>query len=208
MFKSLTNFFKSLPDANPLPTTPANLTSPDQLISAHIIESFARDFKSWSADEGFNLPKVGTKHSWRHTAEEKINRSLARRDRDSKGLFQKEIKILFQLVPQVKSTIENYSSVFYQTGFEYNCTVNGVRIASSEGEKIFKAYVKLRDQIKQAEKVAAEALARQKAGEAKWNLAEELLKIKRDGNGRIVFLNPEKDQPPPEAERPAITAEI
>jgi hypothetical protein len=82
-----------------------------------------------------------------------------------------------------------------------NCYINGVRISDSDGIAILCNWLTYASKLRAAEEAAAKAKAEMQANEAKWNLVEDLLKMKRTRSGRLIALSsycPRCDEQEPE----------
>lgn len=68
----------------------------------------------------------------------------------------------------------------------HHCVVNGQALDPAVGLQIALAYKNIHQSIIAAERTAAEAKAAMEANEAKWNLAEKLLGMRRNADGALV----------------------
>jgi hypothetical protein len=151
----------SLPSVEQWANRNAKRATPDDLIAGVIAASFAKDYKHWKLEGSFNQ-----KHSY---SADFVKTTLSR-----KMSNKKHIEILFVF----NKTVGNHYC-FHVIG----CEVNGVRMTNEAHVMIYKNWHDISASVQHAEKVAAEAKAAMEANETKWNLAEALLGMKRDGLG-------------------------
>lgn len=152
----------------------SKLCSPDELVAAHIIQSIAKDFDDWSMDEdGQRLwPKYSDfKGKWPNTDSYRVDRMLYNR---CKRKNVKSIVIFF-----------DHRSDESHRAF----TINDTRFDDVVGRRIINAYEELKAKRDEIERAARLALEEQKVLDARWNLAESLLGMKRNEHGALV---PEK----------------
>jgi hypothetical protein len=160
------------PSATPVEkwaTHNAKKASADDLIAAAIIQSFAKDFKHW---------KFVGQFSQRHDSSSGFQNTSITRKMPTK----KHIEIVF-LFRQTNSS-DGYSNIYkYKV---IGCEVNGVRVSDTAFHAIYVSWNNIVAQVRRTEEVAAEAKASMEANETKWNLAESLLGMKRNGLGVLV----------------------
>lgn len=134
----------------------ANKCTPDQLIAAVFIENIARNFDGWRCE------KTGTTHR-SHRLTNKV-----------KGL-----ELLF-------SNHQNgYSWEAPHPEYCHSYLVKGVSLDDEAGRSIIAAYSKIKNKEEEVRRLKAKIKAEQEAADAKWNLAETLLGMKRV-NGALV----------------------
>lgn len=147
----------------------AKKATPDDLIAGAIVASFAKDFKCWKFEGEFQQ-----KHNYHSDFR---STSLSRKVPTKKHV---EIRFVFK-----KITTSDGSGT---TTYIYNpigCEVNGVRMSEAAYKYIYFHWNNVVVQVKRAEEVANQAKADMEANETKWNLAESLLGMKRDGFGTL-----------------------
>jgi len=159
---------------NPL----ANATSPDALIVAKIVQSFATSFDDWTAnyDAGAELPKLHplgkNDHHWksadRHTVLMLSNSKM-------------DITIEARYTAKKAYRAEKIFAVEFD-----RLAVNGVELEPALGREIHTEYRRVKTAIGEAKRVAEEAKKAMAANEKKWNLAERVLGMKRLSNGALV----------------------
>jgi hypothetical protein len=165
------NFFSSRPSLTPVEKWSlhnAKKATPDDLIAGAIVSSFAKDFKCWKFEGEFHQ---------RHNSGGHNKTTLT---------FRKVTKKNVDIVFVFKQTTSNDG---YSTVYKYKvigCEVNGVRMTEAAFRYIYTNYQNIVVQVRRAEQVAAEAKAAMEANEKKWDLAEGLLGMKRDGFGRLM----------------------
>lgn len=166
----------------------AKATTPDQLITATVIQSFAKEFDDWTA-----------KDMWegKDRAPSKENRRL---DHDElakiKPVLVNTKRGITVSWPVDRNCDFNYGAgtIWYKYIHQSKGSVNGVEINGVCSLEIFNSWFKLSKQVAEAKAAAAAALKRQKLEEKKWNLAENLLGMKRNEHGALVPVNPVIDE--------------
>ncbi len=167
MFKFLASIFAPLsPDPILWAETHAKKTTPDEIIAAAIVESLAKDFKAWhfmgEFYQRYSSSKPKMTKLWRE------------------GDDPLEIVFLFR---------QTISSDGYSTVYKYKvigCEINGVRLNNIAFGLIYDAYQNISVKVRAAEAAAAKALKEQQENETKWNIAENLLGMKRTELGALV----------------------
>lgn len=176
MFK----FFKS----HPLPTVEQwanqhkDKASADQIIASAIIQSFAKDFKHWQFVGEF---------AQRHSSRDKFkSASLSRKIPTKKHIV---IDFLFE---------ETDAGDTYSTIYKYKvigCEVNGIQIDDSAFKAIITAWHNIAVQVRATEAAAEAAKKSQEVLDKKWNLAEDLIGMKRNRNGLLVPKKQAEEKP-------------
>jgi hypothetical protein len=151
----------------------AKVCSPEQLVEAHVINAIAKDLDDWKLvkEDSFGWPSyVDFEKKFNTVKRHSVDRMLVNRQK------HKNVKGI---------------TIFYEVGNgsgrahrEFN--VNNVPFAAREGIAIIAAFDKLTALKKEADRVAARALEEQKRNEQRWNLAEELLGLRRNEHGALV----------------------
>lgn len=181
-------FFKWLgallaPEPDPINNPYAKATTPDELIASAVIQSLATDFESWS--EEFSGYKT-----FPPNYVERITKSKKEYSTEGVGytLRSKKVEVTFYL----KWTKYRVRFGVYDTRFQSSnlqttdVRVNDVAVSDAVGFQIFKSYRKLKQDTEAAKATAAKAKAEMEANERKWNLAEDLLGMKRLPTGALV----------------------
>jgi len=164
----------------------AKATTPDRLIAANIVQSFAKDFDNWSVENWSRrfCPRVGVEYgnigrmfnrktgvylvfAWKHDGKLSIESALEKKrgewvvlvDESAKG---GEYRLDYDLF-ETGMVLDKQSSTLIVT--------ERIRIAAAH---------------KAAKEAADRALAVMQANEAKWELAEKLLGMKRNAIGALV----------------------
>lgn len=177
--ESLRFAFRHVP-LDPVNNWMAKATTPDELIAAHIIQSMATDFEAW--DQEYCLSSDGVRMDrWSLDSHDS---NLAYHAQSKYWIIQRgpELKFSFRLIcGQEKKN----SSWVWKRAYEY-FRVNEVEFSPSCGLKIIEAFLRLKKEYKTVQAVAAKAKADMEANEKKWNLAENLLGMKRNEMGALV----------------------
>jgi hypothetical protein len=169
MFKLFSLSKPSIPPIEKWAEANKNKASADGIIAATIVESFAKDYKSWKFEGAFEQ-RYSSKSSFQRTV---LSRKVP---------CKKHIEIVFIFRETNKS--DAYSNLYkYKV---IGCEVNGIQLEDKAFRYILTNWNSLVVQVKATEAAAAEALANQQALDAKWNLAEELLGKKRNKQGALV----------------------
>ena len=170
-------------DHDPITARISNVCSPQDLIVEACIQSFATSFSDWTYEEKqteFN----GRKY---------ITSSTLKSDKIEIGFGPIELKrvgVGSSSVGHKRTHTCCVGSLWYQdvknesivkTGF-----VNDVPMSSKNITKIYKAWKELSDKAAEAERVAKLAAKKMEDNERAWNLAEELLGMKRNELGALV----------------------
>ncbi len=170
------NFFRRIPSFLPRETL-ATITTPDRLIVAHVIEAITKDFRAfeykgadkWSVIDGYKPRKKDYYCGYRDSPFSIISPSLK-----AIGLIK-----VYRMRPYGTADEKYWKREFIEL------SVNNVAIDPNHIEGLLNHYWKIRDDLAATEAAAARALAEMEANEAKWNLAEKLLGMKRV-NGALV----------------------
>lgn len=157
----------------------ATASSPDEIIAAKIIESFATHFDDWKANvnfpmDCFEINKGGM---------DKL--SAGRKEERKFRMSNSSLDIVIEVYSILYGEWISHEYVPRQICYD-NAEVKGVKIEGRLGGKIVEAYVKLRTAISEAEKVARNVKIAMEENELKWNLAETLLGMKRTKEGALV----------------------
>jgi hypothetical protein len=156
------------------PTTPnlensryATATTPDMLIAGAIVASLAKEFVDWVAGD------LQTKTS-NYSKGVIFNPTLIN--------TKKGIRIEFGTTRQTINEGYGEACDWRSKGTKVNDTLIELRAA----RWIARSYETLRDNQNRLKEAAAKAKAEMEANEKKWNLAEQLLDMKRTPTGALV----------------------
>jgi hypothetical protein len=141
----------------------------DDLIAGAVVASFAKHYKQWKFEGEFNQ---------RHSNPSGFQPTKL----SFKVPTKKHVEIVFLF--KEADLGDAYSTIYRYTVI--GCEVNGVRVTDAAFKYIYTNWNNLVVQMKHAEEVAAKAKADMEDNEKKWNLAENLLGMKRDGLGRLM----------------------
>lgn len=183
MLRSIQSFLRraygdELPTPEEWAERHAKRCSADQLISAFIIQSIAKDVDDWeSGSYGLTTGIAGAAKLF-ETYRDTFGRS-------ADGVLRNRKKHM-----NVKSILVLWDRACGSTPSRH-FMVNGVPFDDDEGRKIIEAYNKVALASRKAKEAADKALQEMKANETKWNLAEDLLGMKRNEFGALV----PKEQP-------------
>lgn len=196
MWKFLRYFFFGV-HTEAEPKTWANVATPDQLIAARIVESIAKNFHDWKVtgspdDKKYivNYTRVSV-HSTNDNSAVVVKAEAERTEQFT--LTNRKLKITVKFPRRVSQEHPDY--IYHSDGGYYflvskqtgECKVNDVLIDPALGTRIVTSYKQVKAALDKAKEVAAEALRKQKEENDKWNLAEQVFGIKRDGFGRPIF---------------------
>lgn len=176
MFNVIKSLFKPLPTADLVEVWAlrnANRATPDGIVAAAIVQSFAKDFKDWR-HEGSELEAAWLK-SWPMD-----NKPYARLVNQKKGIA---VNVTF-LQKKVKD--RKFTTLRQEYYVPNTVIVDGVEISYEESQVIISRFLRIQQQVKQAQQAAATAQANMERNEAAWNLAERLLGMKRNEHGALV----------------------
>jgi hypothetical protein len=158
----------------------AKKATPDDLIAGAVVASFAKDYKHWEFKGEFHQ---------RHSSSCVKSTSLSR-----KMVSKKDITIVFLF--KKTCIYDDYSTVYkYKV---IGCEVNGIRVTNAAFKYIYDNWQGITVKVRAAEAAAAEAKKRMEENEKKWDMAEGLLGMKRDGLGRLMPIKT-ADEPQVEA---------
>ncbi len=159
---------------DPIDNPYAKATTPDRLISAHFIESFVKDFDNWRAGKDVKEDK----------------KVLIDRHQHEFEVFLKNRKTGLRIEWEMKREYDVKSYHHFGVIKHSKTKVKGIPLDPQESERIFLSWIKIKKQHDETKRVAAAALAKMKEEDAKWNLAESLLGLKRNEFGALVPINP------------------
>lgn len=183
----LSSFFNPAP-----PVTAANLSTPDEIIAAGVLESIKKDFADWKLTDTSGRGVVDAipftyaqKKEAKHTVVSldgaKTVGLILERKRIA-GKFAKHLTVKFTYFFK-----KGYYDSVVREVQAISLFVNEVRVDPAKvGFDLFKTYYALLNAEREAKRIAAEALANMQANEAKWNLAEGILGMRRNEQGALV----------------------
>jgi hypothetical protein len=156
--------------------------APDRIIAAHLLESFAKEFKDWELID----KNVISSSTW-FDKYAKLDRQRAEKHKTdfNRVLVNKKKGInLSYYFTQEKVWDGDYG--YHTKESRHDFILNTIPFDTRRGNELINKFMKLRADFKKAEEVAAKAKAEMEANELKWNLAENLLGMKRNGLGVLV----------------------
>lgn len=194
MLKKIFGAFVNSPSATENPW--ATAASPDELIAARVCQEIVESFDDWVLIdergalrvETISTSKLPTKAIHKDNYDYSISLTRERKN----GRFAKEIKIETKLVHKGWRRYGDFDTIATTRCFT-NGVVNGVKVNASAVEVIFTAYLKLRADMLEAKRVTDLAQRAMEENEMKWNLAEELLDMKRNAQGALTTVHREQD---------------
>ncbi len=158
----------------------ATATTPDRLIAAAIIASFSSDPDDWEHKRMKPLKdrSLDWKKSYVDTTPARLINS------------KKELEILIKTEPfKAKFSKHPTDDVWTYKLLTHECTVNGSKFDEESAIMVIDAWFLISAKIKKANEVAALVKKAMEENEKKWNLAETLLNMRRDANGRLVSIH-------------------
>ncbi len=148
----------------------ANRCTPDDIIAAHYIELIAREFDNFKLIHRYSFQQKDFERFTGHPD--------------------------WCLVYQPKAGRKFPARIFWKTSEEYkdrksikrhhNFEIDKVKIDEAAGNRIVAAYKDVEEKWKVAKEAAKKAAEELAINEAKWNLAERLLGMKRNEHGALV----------------------
>lgn len=173
MFKKLISLFEPLPN-----TIESNMlsraTTPDRLVVEAIVSDMVRDIKSWVGvylaviDIFQKTPDI--KYEFRHGLSSYSVPAISKKDGSVK----------------IKFVIGINHGKNWQGHHLAGCTINGIEFDRTFARYLLDKFRNTSELLLMVEKAAAAALAKMEQNEAKWNLAETLLGMKRNEFGALV----------------------
>lgn len=151
----------------------ATATTPDDIIAAAVIESFAKDFEEWTLSGELN-PYLG-----RH--EDPPEPAL----KNQKRLLVVRFKLERVPIRHDRYTIPSG----YRSWAPDTAIVNGTAINRAASDRILAAWKKLNADFQAAKAAAEKAKRDMEENEKKWNLAEQLMGMRRNEFGALVPAN-------------------
>lgn len=193
MFSFLKNVWGDLVALNA--PEPIQNISPDAMIVGGLMQSFATEFDDWQLDwcklgyNGHPLPdKISNFPKDLACWAPKSNWS----ERDSYprifSLTNKKKKIIF-IIEYTYCSYYSGSDNYKKAMKKWQAKINDVEIDGKAGRELADAYISLKEKHDSAKSITAKALAEMKANEAKWNIAEQILGMKRTKSGRLIAVS-------------------
>lgn len=151
--------------------------SPDAMIVNGLIQSFASEFEDWAVD-GVLPDTIGKRceHS------EPPSREFLIRN-DKKKLI---LKFYISWTRGKSRDGDNCRPFWYHPSVASRFTVNGQELDGDAARAVFKKWIEMSGAVRAAKEAADRALADMKASEAKWNIAEQILGMRRTKTGRMI----------------------
>lgn len=174
MLKSIISCLAVPIKLDPINNPYAKATTPDQIIAAAIVESFAKDFDSWRARDLERKTLYGT--AFREYA-------------PSLRHPEKKIEILFGFrtwPSDSEGDITDYPAYTSADWQSKGTKVNGIEIDLKSARLIANSYETLLNQREALKEKEQKALLTMKRNEEAWNIAERLLGMKRNEFGALV----------------------
>lgn len=184
MLKGFLSLFANRPLPTPDDFPKVDVTTPDKIIAAHLMESFVKDFNDWAA---YDFHVIGNP-DYRHYA--------------STRPILRNMKLGFELsfvlqrtttVPSSKQFLELTGEVIFlrfdPAKPNWSSTITNVKLNGGVGKTLMTAWLTTSDKLIKAKEAAAKALAEMKENEAKWAVVEDVFGLKRSKTGALVPAN-------------------
>lgn len=163
-------------------TKTAQLSTPDQIIAARIVDSFVKDLEtSWTLHERARdrhtssvLSSSGREEWYKKWTKpgSKTNYYICNRVLENGTIF-----VAYHL-----------SNSHYDEPSMDSFHVNEVPISNADGRFIIKSFTELKSKIVAAKAAADRAKKEMEDNEARWNLVEKLFHMRRDEQGALVTI--------------------
>lgn len=150
----------------------ANKATPDDIIAAAVIQSFAKDFEHWSGNLSANLPS---------------HRICCNAGSEPDGHVLKNSKKNLTLISKYhkgKSRDNDGLNPFYY--HNKGLLVNEIPLQPDAAKRVLRAYQEVKQRVDRVKAVADKAKEDMERNETAWNLAEKLLGMKRNEFGALV----------------------
>lgn len=166
---TIQRIYGDVPAMDPVDNIVSRATTPDQMIAAGIIQSFAKEFDDWN-----DMHFTSADHA------KSVN--------DGKAiLYNRKKDIQLKRVIKRDYNIDCYHSHNYKAyKFADGVYVNGVLLDRESSKLVIEQWERISAQVAEAKKVAAAAKKAMEENEKKWNIAESLLGMKRNEHGALV----------------------
>lgn len=151
----------------------ASLTSPEQIIVAAVIESFAKDFESWTVNPYLTGNARDAYSSGFYEDGEYSRKFIAIRN-DKAGITLKRRV-------REKYNDETPNKYYYEESY-----INDLELPDRLSQEILRAYRRVLVRVRAAKQAAETARLNMEKNEAAWQLAEKLLGMKRNEQGALV----------------------
>jgi hypothetical protein len=178
MFSFIKNVWSDLVALNA--PEPIQNISPDAMIAAGLMQSFASEFDDWSAEGQF-------------CKEAAICVRIGRQPDSTVILSNKKKRVTIKFRAEWKKGRsrdgDHCNPWYYHNQGVTDVEVNDQHIDFQLGQQMYAAWADLCAKHKAAEEAAAKALAEMKTNEAKWNIAEQILGMKRTKSGRLIAVS-------------------
>jgi hypothetical protein len=179
MLFSIKSFFSNkLPTVEEWSRRNADVATPDDIIAAAIMQSFAKDFKDWKGSEYL----AGDAKQAYKTGQYDVMIPNPSTDQ-MKTVTLRNSKTGIQIIRGVfhRSMYDGPDKYWYGKTF-----VDGVELDERQAQKLMRAYLAILKQVQATEEAARQAKRVMDRNEAAWNLAEKLLGMKRNEFGALV----------------------
>lgn len=154
--------------------------SPDQLIASYIVESFMKDFDKWELVTERNTVNARSDDIWaKDTSRKPEVRWNIVNGFTLKGPKLTLVEALFRAA---KDDDQTAPWIYCQK----SASINGVAFDSQIAAMIIREYKKFAVKMRELNETAERVKNEMKASEDKWNLAEELIGMKRTKSGRLI----------------------
>lgn len=172
----------------------AELGTPDEIIVAHVMQSFIKNFPDWKLElmRTYGPTQVAEYDSLPTFQPYK---NIDTRNMKPNPRYSTTDRVIRYRNPKTKMKVlawitfhygYNQNSAFYNSFDVTKLTVNDIEVDPSLGKRVFDGYQSIKEGIEKAEAAAAEAKAAMEANERKWNLVEELQGLMRTEEGALV----------------------
>jgi hypothetical protein len=178
MFSFLKNVWGDLMALNA--PEPVQNISPDAMIAAGLMQSFASEFDDWRPEGQFRKDTT-------------ICCNKGRQPDSFVVLLNKKKGVIIRFRAawnKGKSRDGDRSDPWYYHNQGVTAVeVNDQHLNAELGRRMYAAWTDVYSKHEAAKEVAAKARAEMKANEAKWNLAEQILGMKRTKSGRLIAVS-------------------
>lgn len=184
-FKNMWSDIVALNDPQPVQNI-----SPDAMIINALMQSFASEFDDWKLEwrEANNTWQYFSGSVSQFPAVKPRHKDATRWDSSKCRQFlltNKKKNIEFK-IRYVYAGYDGARTTYHAVMESWKSLVNNVEIDGVAGRQLADAYLKLKTEHDAAKAVAAKALADTKANEAKWDVVEKILDMKRTKTGRLI----------------------
>lgn len=160
----------------------ATVCTPDDIIAAQIIESFVKEFDDWKYDGDFAAFTLQPKpYKATEDGETDSTFKLTKKDKSLIVLGKRHHKRWWKKSgdPYKTTTTGYYATLF-------SGSVNEIPFSSDAMKRVYEEYLRIDAAYKEASRVAEKAKADMEVNEKKWELAERLSGMVRNGQGALI----------------------